>query len=45
MISFLDYINIRNNKSRAESELLQSKYDLIFRLKVIDFYLGKTLSF
>lgn len=45
MISFLDFINIRNNRSRAESELLQSKYDLIFRLKVIDFYLGKTLSF
>jgi outer membrane protein len=45
MISFLDFINTRNNKSRAESELLQSKYDFIFRLKVIDFYLGKSLSF
>ncbi|MFN5223621.1 MAG: TolC family protein, partial [Bacteroidota bacterium] len=45
LISFIEFINIRNNKSRAESELIQSKYDLIFRLKVLDFYLGKTLTF
>ncbi|MFM7902019.1 MAG: TolC family protein [Bacteroidota bacterium] len=45
LISFIEFINIRNNKSRAESELIQSKYDFIFRLKVLDFYLGKNLSF
>ncbi|MFN5323810.1 MAG: TolC family protein [Bacteroidota bacterium] len=45
LISFLDFINIRNNRSRAESEVLQAKYDLVFRLKVIDFYLGKPLVF
>jgi len=45
LISFIEFINIRNNKSRAESDLLQSKFDLIFRLKVLDFYVGKPLVF
>jgi outer membrane protein len=45
MISFIEFINIRNNRSRAESELIQAKYDLVFRIKVIDFYLGKPLAF
>lgn len=45
LISFVEFINIRNNRSRAESELIQAKYDLVFRIKVIDFYLGKPLAF
>jgi outer membrane protein len=45
LISFIEFINIRNNRSRAESELIQAKYDLVFRIKVIDFYLGKPLAF
>ena len=45
MLSSVEFLNIRNNKSRAETDLLQAKYDLIFRIKVIDFYLGRPLSF
>jgi outer membrane protein len=43
MINSLDYNTIKNNLARAESELLQAKYELIFRIKVLDFYNGKSL--
>jgi outer membrane protein len=29
----------------AESNLLQAKYDYIFKLKVLDYYQGKPLGF
>ena len=45
MLSSIEFLNVRNVKSKAESDFLQAKYDLIFRLKVIDFYLGKPLTF
>jgi outer membrane protein len=41
----LDYTNAKNNLNKAESELLQSKFDFIYRVKVLDFYQGKPLSF
>lgn len=31
--------------NRAEFEFIQARYDLIFRSKVIDFYLGREMSF
>ena len=40
----LDYLNATTNLTRARIELLQAKYDYIFRLKVLDFYAGKPLS-
>ena len=39
------YNNAQNNLSKAQSDLLQAKYDYILKLKVLDFYLGKPLSF
>ncbi len=45
MLSSIEFLNVRNTSSRAESDLIQAKYDFIFRLKVIDFYLGKSLAF
>jgi len=45
MLSSIEFLNVRNNKSKAESDFLQAKYDFIFRLKVLDFYLGKSLAF
>jgi outer membrane protein len=43
MINMVDYTTIKNNLAKAESDLLQSKYELIFRIKVLDFYMGKPL--
>ena len=45
LISTYDYLLAKNNFERAKSDLLQAKFDYIFRLKVLDFYMGKTLSF
>ncbi len=45
MLSSIEFLNVRNNNSQAESDFLQAKYDLIFRIKVLDFYMGKPLVF
>ncbi len=34
----------KNNGYKAKSDALSAKYDLIFKLKVIDYYLGKELK-
>lgn len=38
-----DYLNTKNQFLQAETNLLQARYELIFRKKVIDFYSGKPL--
>ncbi len=40
----VEYLVIQNNQFRADISLVSAKYDLIFRLKVIDYYLGRTLK-
>lgn len=40
----VEYLITQNNKYRAEADMASAKYDLIFKLKVIDFYLGKQLK-
>jgi outer membrane protein len=45
LISTYDYLISKNNLSKAQADLLQAKYDYIFRLKVLDFYQGKPLAF
>jgi outer membrane protein len=44
IINSTDYLVSKTNLIVAESQLLQSKYNLIFSYKVLDFYLGKPLS-
>jgi outer membrane protein len=45
LISTYDYLLSKTNLARSQADLLQAKYDYIFRIKVIDFYLGKPLTF
>jgi outer membrane protein len=45
MINTLEYNDTKNRLTAAESELLQSKYEYVFRMKVLDFYLGEPLNF
>jgi outer membrane protein len=45
LISTYDYLISKNNLAKAQADLLQAKYDYIFRLKVLDFYQGKPLTF
>ncbi len=44
MVNAIDYNVAKNQLSRAESDLLAGKYDFIFKLKVLDFYLGRSLT-
>ncbi len=45
MINAVDYNDAKNKLTNAESDLLRSKYDYIFKTKVLDFYQGKPLTF
>jgi outer membrane protein len=44
IINSVDYLVSKTNLIVAESELLQSKYNLIFSYKTLDFYMGIPLS-
>jgi outer membrane protein len=45
LINTYDYLLAKNNLSNAHATALQAKYDYVFRSKIIDFYLGKPLTF
>lgn len=45
LISAFDFLTAKNNYQRAQADLIQSKYDYIFRIKILDFYQGKPLAF
>lgn len=40
----VDYNTQKNNVTNAEAQLLQAKYEYIFKAKVLDFYLGKAIT-
>lgn len=41
----IDYNNAKNRLAKAKSDMLQAKFDYIFRLKVLDYYQGKPITF
>jgi outer membrane protein len=43
-VNFVSYQVAQNNLFNARYELLRSKYDYLFRIKVLDFYMGNPLS-
>ncbi len=40
----VDYNLAKINLDRANAELIRAKYDYLFRIKVLDFYLNKPLD-
>jgi len=44
MTSF-DYNNSKKDLTKAQSDLLQAKYDFIFKRKILEFYQGKAIEF
>jgi len=44
MINSVEYNQSKNNLASAQSDLLQAKYEYIFRTKILDFYNGKTIE-
>ena len=45
LVNSYDYNNAKNTLFTAETDLLQSKYDYLFKTKMLDFYMGKPLIF
>jgi len=44
MINSVEYNQSKNNLSSAQSDLLQAKYEYIFRTKILDFYNGQPID-
>ena len=44
VISQYDYENARNGLSSAQAQLAQAKYDFIFRIKTLEFYLNGSIQ-
>lgn len=45
MVNSVEYNDAKNRLTAAESELLQARYEYVFRMKILDFYLGEPLGF
>ena len=45
VMSATDFLIQKNNFTQSESSLIQAKYDLIFKQKILDFYQGKAITF
>lgn len=45
LINSVEYNDAKKEYNNALSELIQAKYDYVFRVTVIDFYLGRPLTF
>jgi outer membrane protein len=43
--NFVDYNLAKTNLDRASANLIQAKYDYVFRMKILDFYQNKPLQF
>jgi outer membrane protein len=43
-INSLDFTTAKTNLAIAENDLIVARYDYLFRLKILDFYQGKTLT-
>jgi len=44
MMTSYDYNNSKKDLTKAESDLLQAKYDFIFKTTILEFYMGKPIS-
>lgn len=44
-INSVDYQIAENNLFQAKSDLVRNKYDYIFKIKILDFYQGKPITF
>jgi outer membrane protein len=44
LMNALELLTTQNNGFKAKSEAISAKYDMIFKLKVIDYYLGKEIK-
>ncbi len=44
MVNHLEYNDSKNKLVAAESEMLQAKYEYVFRMRILDFYMGNPIE-
>jgi outer membrane protein len=44
MVSSVDYNVAKNNLTKAKSDLVQAKYEFIFKTRILDFYMGNDIK-
>ena len=44
MLNVYDYNDAKNKLIKAQSDLLQAKYDYLFKIKILDFFMGNPLT-
>ncbi|MES2808941.1 MAG: TolC family protein [Bacteroidota bacterium] len=44
LVNSLDYNTAVTNFNKSQTDMIQARYSVIFRSKIIDYYLGKTIS-
>jgi outer membrane protein len=44
MLTSFDFNNSKKDLIKAQSDLLQAKYDFIFKTTILNFYMGKPIS-
>ncbi|MBN1990742.1 MAG: TolC family protein [Bacteroidales bacterium] len=44
MVTSIDYTTAKNKLAKAQTDLLQAKYEFIFKSKILDFYKGEALK-
>lgn len=44
LITAIDYNDAKNKAGKASSDMLQAKYEFLFRLKILEFYLGHEIK-
>jgi outer membrane protein len=44
LVTAIDFLVEKNNFVQAQSNLIQAKYDYIFKMKILDFYQGKEIT-
>jgi outer membrane protein len=44
LVNTVDYYTAKNQLAKTQSDLLQAKYDYIFRSRILDFYRGRPLK-
>ncbi len=45
LLNFVDFNEAKKNLAKSESEMLQAKYEYVFKMTVLDFYMGKPIDF
>ena len=45
LVNSLNFNTAQTNRNKAEVDFIQAKYNLLFKIKIIDYYLGKQIKF